>query len=203
MEHIRILGTPATRVDATNLIRVLRQLEVIAKRQAPGIAFKAKGRILFLDLAEIVAVQAEGNYVADYPATRPYMISDQVKSGVSLMSRAIDNLSRAMERASGVCEATDKRLFFQNEHLRFFLPPIQIRRQAPACSRRRDDHQRCGVVRVEIGVATVFRQDMVRPGSECGAEAGGSIRHRYSAQGSRFVLESDPAARCAGFCRTR
>jgi DNA-binding LytR/AlgR family response regulator len=54
---------PPTRVDAT-LIRVLRQLEVIAKRQAPRIAFKAKGRILFLDLAEIVAVQAEGNYVS-------------------------------------------------------------------------------------------------------------------------------------------
>ncbi|MFZ0814245.1 MAG: hypothetical protein WAM78_01935, partial [Candidatus Sulfotelmatobacter sp.] len=44
--------------DAANLIRVLRQLELMAKRQAPRIAFKAKGRILFLDLAEIVAVQA-------------------------------------------------------------------------------------------------------------------------------------------------
>ena len=54
---------PVTRVDAAILIRVLRQLDVIAKRQAPRIAFKAKGRILFLDLAEIVAVQAEGNYV--------------------------------------------------------------------------------------------------------------------------------------------
>ena len=31
---------------------------------APRIAFKAKGKILFLDLAEIVAVQAEGNYVS-------------------------------------------------------------------------------------------------------------------------------------------
>jgi hypothetical protein len=30
-------------------------------RHAPRIVFKAKGRILFLDLAEIVAVQAEGN----------------------------------------------------------------------------------------------------------------------------------------------
>jgi hypothetical protein len=55
---------PVTRVDAANLIRALQQLEVIAKRQAPRIAFKAKGRILFLDLAEIVAVQAEGNYVS-------------------------------------------------------------------------------------------------------------------------------------------
>ncbi|HEY6249590.1 MAG TPA: hypothetical protein VI685_06490, partial [Candidatus Angelobacter sp.] len=51
------------RVDAANLMRVLRQLEVIPKRQAPRIAIKAKGKILFLDVAEIVAVQAEGNYI--------------------------------------------------------------------------------------------------------------------------------------------
>src|SRR5258708_29521049 len=59
---------PATRVDAANLIRALQQLEVIAKRQAPRIACKAKGRILFLGLAEIVAVQAEGNCFAATPA---------------------------------------------------------------------------------------------------------------------------------------
>jgi DNA-binding LytR/AlgR family response regulator len=55
---------PVTRADAANLIRALQHLEVIAKRQAPRVAFKAKGRIFFLDLAEIVAVQAEGNYVS-------------------------------------------------------------------------------------------------------------------------------------------
>ncbi|HTS05437.1 MAG TPA: LytTR family DNA-binding domain-containing protein [Candidatus Eisenbacteria bacterium] len=54
---------PVTRVDAANLVRLLRQVEAIAKRQPPRIAFKAKGKILFLDLAEIVAVEAEGNYV--------------------------------------------------------------------------------------------------------------------------------------------
>jgi len=55
---------PVIRVDAANLMRVLRQLEVIAKRQAPRIAFKAKGSILLLDLADILALQAEGNYVS-------------------------------------------------------------------------------------------------------------------------------------------
>ena len=55
---------PVIGVDAANLMRVLRQLEVIAKRQAPRIAFKAKGSILLLDLADILAVQAEGNYVS-------------------------------------------------------------------------------------------------------------------------------------------
>jgi hypothetical protein len=52
------------RVDTANLMRVLRQLELAAKRQAPRIAFKAKGSILLLDLADILAVQAEGNYVS-------------------------------------------------------------------------------------------------------------------------------------------
>ncbi len=65
---------PVTRVDAANLIRTLQQLEAIAKRQAPRIAFKAKGRILFLDLAEIVAVQAEGNYVSLQHRPNPYLL---------------------------------------------------------------------------------------------------------------------------------
>lgn len=69
---------PATRVDAANLIGVLRQLEVIAKRHAPRIAFKAKGRILFLDLAEIVAVQAEGNYVSLRHRPNPYLLRESL-----------------------------------------------------------------------------------------------------------------------------
>jgi len=59
---------------------VLRQLEVIAKRQAPRIAFKAKGRILFLDLAEIVAVQAEGNYVSLRARPNPYLLRESLSS---------------------------------------------------------------------------------------------------------------------------
>lgn len=71
---------PVTRVDAANLIRVLRQLEVIAKQQTPRIAFKAKGRILFLDLAEIVAVQAEGNYVSLRHRPNPYLLRESLSS---------------------------------------------------------------------------------------------------------------------------
>src|SRR5271155_3774901 len=55
---------PVIRVDAANLMRALRQLEVIARRQAPRIGFRAKGRILLLDLADIQALQSEGNYVS-------------------------------------------------------------------------------------------------------------------------------------------
>ena len=60
--------------------RVLRQLEVTAKRQAPRIAFKAKGRILFLDLAEIAAVQAEGNYVSLLHRPNPYLLRESLSS---------------------------------------------------------------------------------------------------------------------------
>jgi DNA-binding LytR/AlgR family response regulator len=71
---------PLTRVDAANLIRVFRQLEVIAKREAPRIAFKAKGKILFLDLAEIMAVQAEGNYVSLRHQPKPYLLHESLSA---------------------------------------------------------------------------------------------------------------------------
>ena len=73
---------PVTGVDAANLIRILRQLEVIAKRQAPRIAFKAKGRILLLDLADILAVQAEGNYVSLQHQPHPYLVHESLSSMV-------------------------------------------------------------------------------------------------------------------------
>ena len=71
---------PVTRVDAANLIRALRQLAVIAKRQAPRIAFKVKGRILFLNLAEIVAVEAESNYVSLQHRPNPYLLRESLSS---------------------------------------------------------------------------------------------------------------------------
>ncbi|HEV2299405.1 MAG TPA: LytTR family DNA-binding domain-containing protein [Candidatus Acidoferrales bacterium] len=71
---------PVTLVDAANLIRALQQLEVMAKRQAPRIAFKAKGRILFLDLAEIVAVQAKGNYVSLQHRPNSFLLHESLSS---------------------------------------------------------------------------------------------------------------------------
>ncbi len=61
-------------------MRVLRQLEVIAKRLAPRIAFKAKGNILLLDLADILAVQAEGNYVSLQHRPNPYLVHESLSS---------------------------------------------------------------------------------------------------------------------------
>jgi DNA-binding LytR/AlgR family response regulator len=71
---------PVIQVAAANLTRVLRQLEVAAKRQEPRIAFKIKGRILLLDLADILAVEAEGNYVSLRPRTNPYLVHESLSS---------------------------------------------------------------------------------------------------------------------------
>ena len=71
---------PVIRVDAADFMRVWRQLEVIAKRQVPRIAFKAKGSILLLDLADILAVQAEGNYVSLRHRTNAYLVHESLLS---------------------------------------------------------------------------------------------------------------------------
>jgi DNA-binding LytR/AlgR family response regulator len=71
---------PVIRIDAANLMRVLRQFEAIAKRQAPRIAIKAKGRILLLDLADILAVQAEGNYVSLLRRPNAYLVHESLSS---------------------------------------------------------------------------------------------------------------------------
>lgn len=49
-------------------------------RQQPRIAFKAKGKILFLDLAEVVAVQAEGNYVSLRHRPNPHLLRESLSS---------------------------------------------------------------------------------------------------------------------------
>jgi DNA-binding LytR/AlgR family response regulator len=71
---------PVIQVDASTLMKVLRQLEGIAKRQAPRIAFKAKGRILLLNLADIMAVQAEGNYVSLRHQPNAYLVHESLSS---------------------------------------------------------------------------------------------------------------------------
>jgi len=71
---------PVIRGDAENLVRVLRQLGVTAKLQAVRIAFRANGNILFLNLADIAAVQAEGNYVSLRHRTHPYLVHESLGS---------------------------------------------------------------------------------------------------------------------------
>jgi DNA-binding LytR/AlgR family response regulator len=53
-----IAGEPTTR-----LTEGFPRLQALAKRESPRVAIKVKGRILFINLGDVVAIQAEGNYV--------------------------------------------------------------------------------------------------------------------------------------------
>lgn len=68
-----------TSVEA-KLLQVVRLLDVVARRQAPRIGFKANGKILFVELAKIVAVQAEGNYVSLRRRASPYLLRESLSS---------------------------------------------------------------------------------------------------------------------------
>jgi len=48
--------------------------------QGPRIAFKTKGSIQFLGLAEILVVHAEGNYVSLLHRTSPYLVHESLSS---------------------------------------------------------------------------------------------------------------------------
>lgn len=71
---------PTAGVDAQSLTRALRELEVLAKRLAPRIAVKANGKILLLDLADILAVQAEGNYISLQHQRAHYLVRESLSS---------------------------------------------------------------------------------------------------------------------------
>ena len=59
--------------------REIQDQKAIAPK-APRIAFKAKGSILILDLADILAVQAEGNYVSLRHRTNLYLVHESLSS---------------------------------------------------------------------------------------------------------------------------
>jgi two-component system LytT family response regulator len=53
-----------TSEQAAKLMEALPLLQGIARPKEPRIAFKEKGKILFINPGDVVAVQAEGNYVS-------------------------------------------------------------------------------------------------------------------------------------------
>jgi len=54
--------------------------EMFVQQAVPRIAFKTKGNIVLLDLAEIAAVQAEGNYVSLRHRPNPYLVREPISS---------------------------------------------------------------------------------------------------------------------------
>lgn len=65
---------------AARLVDTLPHLQKLAQRQSSRIAIKAKGRILFIDPREVVAVQAEGNYVLLQRECGSYLLRESISA---------------------------------------------------------------------------------------------------------------------------
>lgn len=63
---------------AAKLIAVLPQLQKPSRPDRPMIAIKAKGRILLIDPGDVVAVQAEGNYVLLQRERDSYLLRESI-----------------------------------------------------------------------------------------------------------------------------
>ena len=65
---------------AARLIEALPQLQKLSCPGRPMIAIKAKGRILFINPGDVVAVQAEGNYVSLQRESDSYLLRESISS---------------------------------------------------------------------------------------------------------------------------
>jgi two-component system LytT family response regulator len=63
---------------AAKLIDALPQLQKLSSPGHPMIAIKAKGRILFINPGDVVAVQAEGNYVSLQRESDSYLLRESI-----------------------------------------------------------------------------------------------------------------------------
>jgi two-component system, LytTR family, response regulator len=63
---------------AAKLIEALPPLQNLSRPDHPMIAIKAKGRILFINPGDVVAVQAEGNYVSLHRESDSYLLRESI-----------------------------------------------------------------------------------------------------------------------------
>jgi len=63
---------------AAKLVETLPLLQKVFQRQPPRVAIKAKGKILFIDPGDVVAVHAEGNYVLLQRESGSYMLRESI-----------------------------------------------------------------------------------------------------------------------------
>ena len=64
--------------QAAKLIEALPHLQKLSRPQYPRIAIKTKGRILFINPGDVVAVQAEGNYVSLQRESDSYLLRESI-----------------------------------------------------------------------------------------------------------------------------
>src|SRR5215472_7546454 len=77
-EALNRAGRRAKGERAAKLIEALPQLQKLASPGRPVIAIKAKGRILFINPGDVVAVQAEGNYVSLQRESDSYLLRESI-----------------------------------------------------------------------------------------------------------------------------
>ncbi len=65
---------------AKSVLEALPQLQVLSKKSAPRIAIKSNGRIVFINPADVVAVEAEGNYVLLQQRSGSYLLRESISA---------------------------------------------------------------------------------------------------------------------------
>jgi DNA-binding LytR/AlgR family response regulator len=61
-------------------MEALPRLQALAKREPPRVAIKVKGRILFINLGDVVSVKAEGNYVLLQRASSSHLLRESISA---------------------------------------------------------------------------------------------------------------------------
>jgi two-component system LytT family response regulator len=62
------------------LMEALPRLQALAKRESPRVAIKVKGRILFINLGDVVSIKAEGNYVLLQRASTSHLLHESISA---------------------------------------------------------------------------------------------------------------------------
>jgi DNA-binding LytR/AlgR family response regulator len=66
--------------QAARLMEAFPRLQALGKRTSPRVAIKVKGKILFINLGDVVAVQAEGNYVSLQQNSSSYLLHESISA---------------------------------------------------------------------------------------------------------------------------
>jgi two-component system LytT family response regulator len=74
------ISPPIPGERSPRLLEALPKLQSVAKRESPRVAIKVKGRILFLNLGEVVSVQADGNYVLLQRESTSYPLRESISA---------------------------------------------------------------------------------------------------------------------------
>jgi DNA-binding LytR/AlgR family response regulator len=78
LAHIHFPRIPVE--PSPRLVEVPPRLQVIPRPESPRIAIKVKGKIVFINLSDVVSVQAEGNYVLLVRESNSYLLRESISA---------------------------------------------------------------------------------------------------------------------------